>query len=922
MATLQPGCEPEPKESAVPLRLPELLAPAGDWDCVKAAVENGADAIYFGLDKFNARMRADNFTEADLPRLMEFLRRRGVKGYVTLNTLVFEGELAAAEQYLRTMITAGVDAVIVQDVGICRLIRQLSPDFPIHASTQMTITSAAGVEFARQIGCNLVVLARECSIKEIAQIQAGQGRAGSPLPAAGKDVTDGAHGVTRPTHLPLEVFVHGALCVAYSGQCLTSEALGGRSANRGECAQACRMPYDLISDGNPVPLGDRRYLLSPQDLAGLEVLPGLIRAGVASLKIEGRLKTPEYVANITRIYRQALDAVVESPACLGPSTLDPRPYQYSMEMAFSRGLHTGWLGGTNNQQLVHGRFGKKRGVYLGEVRRVLRDAVAIRLEGPLKPGDGVVFDAGKPEADEEGGRVYEIQNSKLTIQDSRPKAQALKSQIQGSQLVELRFGRGTIDFSRIHPGDRVWKTSDPELDRRLRQSFAGDQPGFQRPIVFEVSGRSNGPLTLVARDELGNLARADSAMPLARADKQPLTAERLREQLGRLGGTPFRLGALENGLVGDVLLPVSELNRLRRELVTELERLRLRPKRWTLSGCRLPVADTEFRGVLAMNRSCQLRETGAATSDWHLIVLVRNLAQLEAALACGVETLYCDFEDPKKYRAAVQLCRESRVESRGVSARSPSTLDPRPLTIFVAPPRIFKAGEEWTLQQVRASHADGYLVRNFDHLKCFANDRRVGDYSLNVANRLAADYFKNTFGLERVTASYDLNFQQLETLLQAAPPEWFEVTLHQHMPMFHMEHCLFCAFLSSGTDYTNCGRPCDRHDVKLRDRVGAEHPLKADAGCRNTVFHALAQTGAEYVSKMLSLGVRHFRIEFLNENPEQVRQTISMYRRLLRGEITGTQLWRELKLFNQLGVTRGQIGKRQNDGRNVSPAAC
>src|SRR3989449_1685307 len=293
--------------SAFPI--PELLAPAGDWNCARAAVENGADSIYFGLEKFNARMRAHNFTEADLPRLMEFLHRRGVKGYVTFNTLVFENEMAEAEQYLRTMIAAGVDAAIVQDVGICRLIRQISPDFPIHVSTQMTITSAGGVEFARALGCNLVVLARECSLKEIEQIQntfrgsSVESREGETVgPAAQPSTLD-----TGPSPLPLEVFVHGALCVAYSGQCLTSEALGGRSANRGECAQACRLPYDLIADGKPVELGDRKYLLSPQDLAGLELLPELVRLGVASLKIEGRLKSPEYVANISRIYRRALD---------------------------------------------------------------------------------------------------------------------------------------------------------------------------------------------------------------------------------------------------------------------------------------------------------------------------------------------------------------------------------------------------------------------------------------------------------------------------------------------------------------------------------------------------------------------------------------------------------------------------------------
>ncbi|HEY9620601.1 MAG TPA: peptidase U32 family protein, partial [Crinalium sp.] len=355
------------------LQCPELLAPAGHWECAKAAVENGADAIYFGLERFNARMRAHNFTEADLPELMAFLHRRGVKGYVTLNTLIFPQELAEAEQYLRTIITAGVDAVIVQDVGICRLIRHLSPDFPIHASTQMTITSAAGVDFARSLGCQLVVLARECSLKEINKIQQQLGQ--------------------QEVALPLEVFVHGALCVAYSGQCLTSESLGGRSANRGECAQACRMPYDLIADGETVILGDRKYLLSPQDLAGLDVLPDLVKAGVSSLKIEGRLKAPEYVANVTRVYRQALDRVFADLTAQETASFTPRQQDYyDLEMAFSRGLHTGWFEGINNQELVHARFGKKRGVYLGEVTRVRNEQVAVRLEAPLKPGDGVVFD--------------------------------------------------------------------------------------------------------------------------------------------------------------------------------------------------------------------------------------------------------------------------------------------------------------------------------------------------------------------------------------------------------------------------------------------------------------------------------------------------------------------------------------------------
>ena len=878
-----PTTEANPQSAIRNPQSPELLAPAGDWECAKAAVENGADAIYFGLDKFNARMRANNFTEANLPRLMDFLHFRGVKGYVTFNTLVFQNEIADAENYLRAIIAAGVDAAIVQDVGICRLIRELSPDFPIHASTQMTVTSAAGVEFARDLGCNLVVLARECSIAEIEKINAAQVETASrPAPRAS---------------LPLEVFVHGALCVAYSGQCLTSESLGGRSANRGECAQACRMPYDLISDGQPVPLGDKRYLLSPQDLSGLEVLPELVRVGVASLKIEGRLKSPEYVASITRIYRQALDKLLNHPdakahskkeninlvsSCLGGSSSD----RYELEMSFSRGLFTGWFGGTDNQKLVHARFGKKRGVFLGEVKKIVRDGVIINLAAPVKLGDGVVFDAGRPDEKEEGGRIYEIQEPRFKI--------------PGLKLTELRFGYGDVDFLRVRVGDKIWKTNDPELDKRLRQSFAGDAPKIQRAIGLEVHGLAGKPLTVIARDESGNVAKVESAMLLAKAEKLPLTEEKLREQLGRLGGTPFKLGELKNFLSGEVLVPVSELNRLRREFVTELEKLRTAPKRWTLNECGMRSVECE----VAEPGAVRSENPNSAIANPQLIVLVRNFAQLEAALQSGVTTIYCEFEDPKKYREAVT----SFHTAHGCSVHQPSTISSQP-GIFVAPPRIFKPGDEWILKQVRSCNADGYLVRNYDHLNFFADTRRVGDFSLNVANRVTADYFKNHFGLERVTASYDLNVTQLDALLSAAPPAWFEVTIHQHMPMFHMEHCVFCAFLSTGRDFRDCGRPCDVHDVRLRDRVGAEHPLKADAGCRNTVFNSQAQTGAEFVARLLALGVRNFRVEFLNEPPAEVERTIAKYRQLLRGDISGTQLWRELKLFNQLGVTRGQMGK-------------
>lgn len=260
--------------------------PGGRLGLHRAAIENGADAVYFGLDTgFNARARATNFTVDDLPRLMATLHRHGVRGYATLNTLVFSDELSAFGRTVEAIADAGVDAVLVQDIGAATLIRQRRPELPLHASTQMTLTSAETIDLAERLGMQRVVVARELSIEEIAAIR-------------------------RRTSMPLEVFVHGALCVAYSGQCLTSESLGGRSANRGQCAQACRLPYELVCDGRDVDLGDQAYLLSPQDLAAYALAPELLDAGVSAFKIEGRLKTPEYVAAITAHYRRAIDMAV------------------------------------------------------------------------------------------------------------------------------------------------------------------------------------------------------------------------------------------------------------------------------------------------------------------------------------------------------------------------------------------------------------------------------------------------------------------------------------------------------------------------------------------------------------------------------------------------------------------------------------
>lgn len=366
---------PEPTRTKT---APELLAPAGDWDCVRAAIENGADAVYFGLDcGFNARYRAKNFGLADLPDLTQMLRCRGVKGYATLNTLVFPSEMPALVDVVAGIAQAGVDAVLVQDFGVARLVRQICPELEVHASTQMSLTSAETIAVARELGLSRVVLARELSIAEIRKIIAA-------------------------TDMPIEIFIHGALCVAYSGQCLTSESLGGRSANRGQCAQACRLPYELIVDGADRDLGDVKYLLSPQDLAAYAAIPDVIDAGVASIKIEGRLKTPEYVANITGHYRRAIDTAMQT----GHVHVDETAKR-EMELSFSRGFSPGWIEGNDHKRLVPGISNAKRGIPLGQVIDQVGEAILVRVAAPVSLGDGLAIVVGG-DHQPQGGRVYSL----------------------------------------------------------------------------------------------------------------------------------------------------------------------------------------------------------------------------------------------------------------------------------------------------------------------------------------------------------------------------------------------------------------------------------------------------------------------------------------------------------------------------------
>jgi putative protease len=540
-----------------------------------------------------------------------------------------------------------------------------------------------------------------------------------------------------------------------------------------------------------------------------------------------------------------------------------------MQLSFSRGFSHGFLDGNNHKVLVRGDYAKKRGIFLGRVEAVTRAGVRLVPETDVKPGDGIVFDGdeagGVPE---QGGRVYEV--------------------VPGpGRRCELRLGRESLKLGQVRRGQGVWKTDDPELTARLRKTFEGYP---LRLIDLDVSVRATvgRPLWVEARAATGHAATVETQSPLEPARSRAADEALLRDQIGRLGRTIYRLRSLEATLSGDPMIPKSVLNQVRRDLVARLDaRAAAPPPRAVAAGPLLP-------GLLApivAERERQLATAdGAEEAAVELSVLCCRNEQVEAAVAAGITTIYADYQDIKDYAGAVAVAR------RGGAA------------IYLATPRIEKPREANLFHYLARQNADGLLVRNAGGLYyCARRDIPfVADFSLNAANPLSVAMLRCR-GASRVAASYDLNAGQLLDLLDAVPPGWLEVVIHQRIPMFHMEFCSFSAYLSNGKPHPECARPCDRHSVKLRDRVGMEHPLKADVACRNTLYNAVPQTAAQHLPRLMSHGARHLRIEFLDDDAASVRRIIGLYRDAIEGRRDAKNLWRELKATSQYGVTRGPL---------------
>ena len=864
---------------------PELLLPVGTREMLEAAVANGADAVYFGVPHWNARGRTEDFSLEDVGEMIRYARVRGVRTFLAMNVLVFERELRELPEFLAKVISLEPDAFIIQDIGLARLIRAIAPTQEIHASTQMTLASAESVNLAAKLGFNRAVLARELSLKEIARIK-------------------------EATPLELEVFIHGALCVSYSGQCLTSENFGGRSANRGQCAQSCRLPYRIFVDGKEYRDTDAQYLFSPHDLCALPRLGELEEIGVNSLKVEGRLKSPEYVVAVARAYRKALDRIP-----LEGKDMEP------LEVLFSRGLRTGWLDGDNHQELVDGTFSNHHGMYLGTVVRVERGCVVVELDECLKipafagmtkqdkgcadglvagmmprPGDGILFEEPRF-AQSAGARLYASQ----VVHEHKGKPSTRGC---GPQLLKMEFGRD-FDTRQVARGMKVYRNDSPALEKELRKTFTDREQAKRLPVKMLLEGCIGTPLSLTVQDYSGHSVTAQGDTPIEEARNSGAVAgkndagkcdagNKLRDlaqkELSALGSTAYRLDNLSVNVAPNAFIAGKMLRTLRQKAVEALDNARCEWKELNPSANagRVLLNSVKFGTKIASgNGNTQHSINGARPV---ISVLVRSPEQIAALDGLDIDNVVMDFDWGVKYDEPLEQIRELGFKAG------------------MATLRIHKPGESHYLKNILRLCPDFALVRNLGALSILKESGipLAGDYSLNAANCLSYDWLLSQ-GLQTLHPSWDLNSTQLFDLLGDIDGSRMELTLHQYMPAFHSEYCAFARALTTGRRFPECGKICTQHKVEILDHKGERHFLQSDAECRNTLFVGKPQSALKLLPDLRTAGVNHFRLEMLQEDAATVRKKALIYTQAIRGKISIEEAIRLAGVEEKYGLSEGQL---------------
>lgn len=807
----------------------ELLAPAGSWEALEAAVNAGADAVYMGGKFFGARAYASNFDKEEMAKAVYFAHMHHVRIYITVNTLVDDSELEELADYLMFLNNVGVDGIIVQDLGVIRLARKIVPELPLHASTQMTITNSSGVDFAVAAGMERSVLARELSLKEIEAA------------------------CSRGTEI--ETFIHGALCVCYSGQCLMSSLIGGRSGNRGRCAQPCRLPYRLLnSKGDDMLEGKDagQYLLSPKDMNTLEILPQLIESGVVSYKIEGRMKRPEYVAIVVDAYRRAMDSYLAGDYSV------PAEDFANIEQIFNRDFTTAYMVNRPGREMMSDRRPNNRGVLVGRVLKLdkQRNKAVIKLDKELHLGDGLEFWVTV------GGRVG------TTVTEMLSKGESVSSAASGEQV--------TIDVPKgVRLNDRVFRTLDSKLMSYAQQFFG---PDAKKRIAVDavVTAHIGQPMTVTLTDEDGNIGYGETDFIVEEARKRALDYAVVHKQLDRMGTTEYFLNSLNVELDDNVMVPMSEMNEARRMACEALDAARLE----AFAPARKPVH--KHNESFVPNAKKRTHDGAVLT------VHCDSLGKVNAALQAGAERIlfggdcftHISLSD-EDYRKATNMVRKA---GRQLAFATPRIVKEAQLKYFE---RLFALWSELEPDFVYISNNGLWSIAVKHGLK------PVADMSLNIFNYQSLEFWKEQGAVGAVISS-EMTMGQVEHLASVSPVP-IECMIQGRLEMMVSEYCVGGSFLGDlhkGACKFNCSE-----SLFLEDRKDAKFPIATDQFCRMHVLNAHELSMTANVQLMAEIGVSSLRIDGRNYDEQRLGELITMYKKILGGAVEAPD--------NLPGTTRG-----------------
>ena len=728
----------------------ELLSPAGDFECLVSAVQNGANAVYFGLDKFNARVNGRNFEDEELVKAIKYAKLRNVKTHLTLNILIKNKEFEEALKLVEFAYNSGIDAVIVQDLGLAKKIMELFPKLEVHSSTQMTIYNLDGLKEIEKLGYSRCVLARELSIEEIKNI-------------------------CKNTNIEIEVFIHGALCICYSGQCLMSSLIGGRSGNRGKCAGTCRLPYSLLKDGQEQEKG---YLLSSKDVCTLDILPELIEAGVKSFKIEGRMKSKEYVGIVTSIYRKYIDLAESNQEYV----VDEKDREMLMQIFNRGGFSTGYLKGKLGKNMMYTKRPNHIGTFLGEVisYNPNKGHVKIKLSKELNLGDSIA-----------------IGDSSCKISELMQKNNNIKI-AKANEIVTIGRIKG-----KIKPKDKVYKTVSIKLNQEMDQKIGKEN--IKRKVNCNIELKQDEVIKLGLQDIDTNISvKLEGESVVKKADNAGITSKRIEEQLSKTGNTIFKIENINIKMDESIIVPISSLNEIRRRGLEELEHKLLESFKREQVNLKLDVKEEKFiskeevKVTLCLNKiSKEIDYTNLKNVD---NVYIPFKYFLDEDLKESIENIY------KKFSTYILL------------------------------PAITKSNYEKLLYNNLpkiSERVEGIVISNLSQIyeleKLRINGKKlVANYTMNIENNFTVEELKK-LGVCKYIVPPEAEKETIKGLTENIEKE---TIVYGRTLLMTTEYCTI------GT-LKNCPAMCQKGRYTLKDRMGFEFPIYTDRiNCNNLIYNS------------------------------------------------------------------------------------